>query len=536
MYYPSLDEFKEKAKQGNLIPVYREILADMETPVSAFRKIGQGKYAFLLESVEGGEKVGRHSFLGSEPFAVFQSKGREVKISRDGETETRVLKEGENPLTALRELLGEYRFVPVSGLPRFCGGAVGYIGYDVVRFFERLPELAEDDLGLPDCLLVFTDTCLIFDHARHRVKVLSNARINGDPARAYHHAVEKIEALIARLNDPLPANHPHPNPPPSRGREVVGAAPSRCGPQNIPNRSPSEVGNEMASPLVGEDKGGGDNLRRNLTPEDFRQAVLRAKEYIAAGDVIQVVLSQRLGVKVTGDPFDLYRVLRSLNPSPYMYYLTYGDLKIIGSSPERLVSEEDGIVITRPIAGSRRRGSSTEEDERIMAELLADEKERAEHIMLVDLGRNDLGRVCEFGSVVVDELMGIEKYSHVMHIVSNVRGKLRPECDQFDVLRACFPAGTLSGAPKIRAMEIIEELEPTRRGPYGGAIGYFSFSGNMDTAITIRTIVMKGEDAHIQVGAGIVADSDPQREYEECVVLKGGALLKAIETAQEGLA
>jgi len=503
MYYPTLEEFKEKARQGNLIPVYQEILADMETPVSTFRKIGQprsnelergqGRYAFLLESVEGGENVGRHSFLGSEPFAVFQSKGREVKVSRDGETKTRLLKEGEDPLTALKSLLEEYRFVPVAGLPRFCGGAVGYIGYDVVRFLERLPELAKDDLGLPDCMLVFTDTCLIFDHARHRVKVLSNARINGDPRRAYEKAVEKIEALITRLNAPLPQ---------------VSTSPSAPHGQ----------------------------LRSNLTPEQFRQAVLRAKEYIAAGDAIQVVLSQRLSLEVGCDPFDLYRALRSLNPSPYMYYLTYGDLKIIGSSPERLVSEEDGVVITRPIAGSRRRGGSAEEDERIIAELLADEKERAEHIMLVDLGRNDLGRVCEAGSVAVDELMGIEKYSHVIHIVSNVRGKLRADCDQFDVLRACFPAGTLSGAPKVRAMEIIEELEPTRRGPYGGAIGYFSFSGNMDTAITIRTIVMKDSVAYIQVGAGIVADSDPQREYEESAVIKAGALLTAIEMAEQGLA
>jgi len=264
--------------------------------------------------------------------------------------------------------------------------------------------------------------------------------------------------------------------------------------------------------------------------------VLRAKEYIAAGDAIQVVLSQRLSKKVNCDPFDIYRALRSLNPSPYMYYLTYGDLKIVGSSPERLVSEEEGVVITRPIAGSRRRGSNAKEDERISAELLSDEKEKAEHIMLVDLGRNDLGRVCEAGTVVVDELMGIEKYSHVIHIVSNVRGKLRADCDQFDVLRACFPAGTLSGAPKVRAMEIIEELEPTRRGPYGGAIGYFSFSGNMDTAITIRTIVCKNGVANMQLGAGIVADSVPSREYEECVSIKGGALLKAIEIAEEGLA
>jgi anthranilate synthase component 1 len=493
MYYPSLEEFKEKAKQGNLIPVYREILADMETPVSAFRKIGQGQYAFLLESVEGGEKVGRHSFLGSEPFAVFRAKGQEITVCRDGKTTTRTLKKDEDPLTALRALLEEYKFVPVAGLPRFCGGAVGYIGYDMVRHFERLPEETEDDLNLPDCMLVFTDTCVIFDHAQHRVKVLSNARVNGDPEQAYHQAIKRIEALIAQLNAPLPFAAPH-------------------------------------------EAKAGNGLERNQTKEEFEQKVLRAKEYIAAGDAIQVVLSQRLSKKVNCDPFDIYRALRSLNPSPYMYYLTYGDLKIVGSSPERLVSEEEGVVITRPIAGSRRRGANAKEDERISAELLSDEKEKAEHIMLVDLGRNDLGRVCEAGTVVVDELMGIEKYSHVIHIVSNVRGKLRADCDQFDVLRACFPAGTLSGAPKVRAMEIIEELEPTRRGPYGGAIGYFSFSGNMDTAITIRTIVCKNGVANMQLGAGIVADSVPSREYEECVSIKGGALLKAIEIAEEGLA
>jgi anthranilate synthase component I len=493
MYHPSLEEFKEKAKQGNLIPVYREIIADMETPVSAFRKIGQGQYAFLLESVEGGEKMGRHSFLGSEPFAVFQSKGREISITRDGETQTRTLAEGEDPLTALRSLLAEYKFVPTEGLPRFCGGAVGYIGYDVVRFFEKLPDLTEDDLGLPDCMLVFTDTCLIFDHALHRVKVLSNARVNGDPTKAYKRAIDKIEELVSRLSEPLPKTSPR--------------------------------------PLVALEK-----PHSNLTPDEFRAAVLKAKEYIASGDAIQVVLSQRISVNVACDPFDLYRALRSLNPSPYMYYLTYGDLKIIGSSPERLVSEEDGVVITRPIAGSRRRGKDAKEDEAIIADLLGDEKERAEHIMLVDLGRNDLGRVCEPGTVTVDELMGIEKYSHVIHIVSNVKGKLRSDKDQFDVLRACFPAGTLSGAPKVRAMEIIEELEPTKRGPYGGAIGYFSFSGNMDTAITIRTIVMKDQEAHIQVGAGIVADSDPQKEYEECAVIKAGAMLRAIEMLKNGLA
>ncbi len=493
MYYPTRAEFKEKARQGNLIPVWKEILLDTETPVSAFRKIGGSQYAFLLESVEGGATVGRHSFLGSEPFAVFSSKGDNLTVSRNGRQQTRRLAPGEDPLTALKALLSEYQFMPMEGLPRFCGGAVGFIGYDVVRYFERLPELAVDDLGLPDCVLVLTDTCLIFDHAFHRGKVLSNALVNGDPDRAYDEAVRKIEALSARLAAPAPAVLP-PRPRPKDTR-----------------------------------------LATNLTREDYEAAVVRGKEYIAAGDLIQVVLSQRLSRQVAADSFDIYRALRSLNPSPYMYYLTYGDVKIIGSSPERLVSMYDGEVVTRPIAGSRPRGKTLEEDEALAAELLADEKERAEHVMLLDLGRNDIGRVCRYGTVRVDEQMVIEKYSHVQHLVSNVRGQLRADRDQFDVLRACFPAGTLSGAPKVRAMEIIEELEPTRRGPYGGVIGYFSFSGNMDTAITIRTIVCANGTAHWQVGAGIVADSVPSREYEECVLLKGGALLKAIEMAEAGL-
>jgi anthranilate synthase component 1 len=461
--------------------------------VSAFRKLGNSQYAFLLESVEGGESVGRHSFLGSEPFAVLTSKGDTVTVMRDGREQSRQLAEGEDPLRALEALLAEYTFVPVEGLPKFCGGAVGFIGYDAVRFFEKLPEQTIDDLALPDCVLVLTDTCVIFDHAYHRGKVVSNAIVNGDPEAAYDEAVRKIDALCARLAAPAPA--------------VPAPAPR-----------PKDT-----------------TLKTNLTREEYERIVGAAKDYISAGDIIQVVLSQRLTREVGANAFDIYRALRSLNPSPYMYYLTYGDLRIVGSSPERLVSVEGTEVVTRPIAGSRPRGETAEEDEALAQELLADEKERAEHIMLLDLGRNDIGRVCRYGTVRVDEQMIIEKYSHVQHIASNVRGELRDDRDQFDVLRACFPAGTLSGAPKVRAMEIIEELEPTRRGPYGGAIGYFSFSGNMDTAITIRTIVCTNGAAHMQVGAGIVADSVPSREYDECVKLKGGALLRAIEMAEAGL-
>jgi len=493
-----LEEFRALAREHNLIPVYREILGDLHTPVSAFNKLDDGRFAYLLESVEGGESVGRYSFMGGAPSIVLKTRDREVTIEREGECATRVLEDGEDPLHVLRSLMADYRVARVPGLPKFYGGAVGYMSYDTVRFFERLPDAPPDDLQLPDCYFVFTDICVIFDHVRHRILVICNAHVNGDPDAAYQRALAKIDDLIRQLQAP------------------------------------------DARPL-GLIPGGGGNgaaVTSNFSHEGFLAAVERAKEYITAGDIIQVVISQRLQRELSpalrAQPFNLYRALRYLNPSPYMYYLSYGDLKIIGSSPERLVSEEQGTVITRPIAGTRKRGRDAAEDAALAADLLADAKERAEHIMLVDLGRNDLGRVCEFGSVEVDELMNIENYSHVMHIVSNVRGTLRPELDHFDVLRACFPAGTVSGAPKIRAMEIIDELEPTRRGPYAGAIGYFSFEGNMDTAITIRTIVVADGIAYVQAGAGIVADSVPESEYQE-TLNKARALLKALEMAERGL-
>ena len=493
-----LDAFRALAQQHNLIPVYREILGDLHTPVSAFHKLDDGRFAYLLESVEGGESVGRYSFLGGAPSLVLQARGREITLDRQGQVETRRLAEGEDPLHVLKALMGEYRVARVPGLPKFYGGAVGYFSYDTVRFFEDLPDAPPDDLGLPECYFVFTDVCLIFDHVRHRIFVVCNAHVNGDPDAAYARALEKIDDLIRQLQ--------------RQEDQPLGLI-------------PGDAGVEMA-------------MESNFTHDGFLAAVDRAKEYIAAGDIIQVVLSQRLQRELSpclrAQPFNLYRALRYLNPSPYMYYLSYGDLKIIGSSPERLVSEESGAVITRPIAGTRRRGRDAEEDAALAADLLADAKERAEHIMLVDLGRNDLGRVCEFGSVEVDQLMAVEHYSHVMHIVSNVVGKLQSGHDHFDVLRACFPAGTVSGAPKIRAMEIIDELEPTRRGPYAGAIGYFSFEGNMDTAITIRTIVVKDGIAYVQAGAGIVADSVPESEYQE-TLNKARALLKALELAERGL-
>ena len=493
MYYPSLEDFREKAQHGNLIPVYKPILADMETPVSAFYKIEASDYAFLLESVEGGENLARYSFLSSAPSILLRSIGNQVRIDdlRTGKT---VEMESEDPLEALEELMTRYQPVDVEGLPRFHGGAVGYLSYDMVRFVEALPDDTEDDRELPDCFFMVTDTLLVFDHVNHQIKVVANAHINGDVDEAYAQAIDQIDALIAKLKQPVALN----------------------------------------PDLIRAGHAGETPVSSNFTKEDYEQVVLRAKEYIAAGDIIQVVPSQRFTVPISVDTFEAYRALRTVNPSPYMYYLKFDGLQIAGASPEMMVRVEDGIAETRPIAGTRPRGTTPTEDEALAAELLADPKERAEHVMLVDLGRNDLGRVCEYDSVRVTEMMAIERYSHVMHIVSHVVGKLHEGKTAFDVIRACLPAGTLSGAPKIRAMEIIDELEPTRRGPYGGAVGYFSFSGAADTAITIRTLVVKDGVAYVQAGGGIVADSVPETEYQE-TVNKARAVLRAIELAEAGL-
>ena len=493
MYYPSLEDFREKAQHGNLIPVYKPILADMETPVSAFYKIEASDYAFLLESVEGGENLARYSFLGSDPSILLRSRGNLVRID-DLRTGGTIELKSEDPLEALEELMTHYRPVDVEGLPRFHGGAVGYLNYDMVRFVEDLPDNTEDDRELPDCFFMVTDTLLVFDHVNHQIKVVANAHINGDVDEAYAQAIDQIDGLIAKLKQPLLMH-----------------------PAKKPEGSPSDV-----------------SVTSNFTREAYRQVVLRAKEYIAAGDIIQVVPSQRFSVPISVDTFDAYRALRTVNPSPYMYYLKFDELQIAGASPEMMVRVEDGLAEMRPIAGTRPRGATPPEDEALATELLADPKERAEHVMLVDLGRNDLGRVCEYHTVRVSEMMVIERYSHVMHIVSHVVGELREGQTPFDVIRACLPAGTLSGAPKIRAMEIIDELEPTRRGPYGGAVGYFSFSGSADTAITIRTLVVKDGIAYVQAGGGIVADSVPETEYEE-TVNKARAGLRAIELAEAGL-
>lgn len=493
MVCPTLEEFRQKAKQGNLIPVYREILADMETPVSAFRKIDDGKYSFLLESVEGGEKWARYSFLGSRPEVVVRSRDRQVEILRRGKKELRTFVS--DPLEAIKDVLSEYRPVPDLGLPRFYGGGVGFIGFDVVRFFERMPERQKPGLGLPDVLFMITDTLVIFDNVTHRIKVVSNAHVNGGSVTAaYREAVKKIDGIVKKLKSPV------------RGKGAGG------------RRKKATSG----------------ALKSNFTQPQYEQAVLKAKEYIKAGDIFQVVPSQRFERKVTAEPFEIYRALRLINPSPYMYFLRCGDATVVGASPEVMVRLEGDRIELRPIAGTRKRGATEDEDRALEQDLLADPKERAEHIMLVDLGRNDVGRVSTMGSVHVSELMVIERYSHVMHIVSNVRGTIAPGRDAYDVVRACFPAGTVSGAPKIRAMEIIDELEPTRRGPYAGAVGYFGFSGSMDTCITIRTLVIKDKTAYIQAGGGVVADSVPALEYQE-TVNKAKAMMRAVEMAETGL-
>ena len=507
MYFPSEKEFLNLTKQGNLIPVYREIPGDLETPVSAYFKIaGKSKYSFLLESVEGEEKVARFSFLARDPEVVIQSKGGDVKIVRhaSGKPSVQAAKVKDTPLSFIRDILRQYKFVALPGLPRFCGGLVGYLGYDIVRFFEKLPHTTKDDLNLPDTYLVLAKDLVIFDHINHKMKVISCAYVDPKSSsqkklQEYKKSVARIDTLVRELNKPLVVN--------VKSAQGKKAASTRRVPIGLKAKS-------------------------NFTSAQFRKIVEKAKERIQAGDIIQVVLSQRFAVDLTTEPFNIYRKLRSLNPSPYMYYLNFADVRIVGSSPELLIRCEAGVVETRPIAGTRPRGKDEAQDAALARDLLGDPKEKAEHIMLVDLGRNDLGRVCAQGTVQITEFMNIEKYSHVMHIVSNVRGKLREDKDGLDVLQAAFPAGTVSGAPKIRAMEIIDELERVDRGPYAGCIGYFSFSGNLDTCITIRTIVVKGKKAYVQAGAGIVADSVPDKEYQE-TVNKAKAQLKAIELAAQ---
>ena len=494
MYYPSKDEFIKLTKKGNLIPVYKEIFADLETPVSAFLKINDNEYSYLLESVEGEEKVARYSFLAAKPSLIFRSKGKRIEIVDRKKSKIKKFITKEDPISEVKRLMKKIKFVRVRDLPRFCGGLVGYIGYDTVRFFEYIPDKNPDDLALSDILLLLTNNLIIFDHLNHKIKIISNVYIDRKKSkknieREYFEATRAIDSLSKKLKEDLSLK--------SKQKKTVS---------NI-------------------------RIQSNFSEGGFKKIVRKAKEYIKKGEIIQTVLSQRLRFKLKIDPFNIYRALRSINPSPYMYYLKFKELTLIGSSPELLVRCEDGIVQTRPIAGTRHRGKDETEDKYLAGELLNDAKEKAEHIMLVDLGRNDLGRVCKEGTVKLSEFMNIEKYSHVMHIVSNVTGKLLKDKDIYDVIRATFPAGTVTGAPKIRAMQIIDELENIRRGPYAGCIGYFSFSGNLDTCITIRTIVIKNDKAFIQAGAGIVADSVPKNEYLE-TLNKAKALICAVKLSQ----
>ena len=497
----SREQFFDLAPTGALVPVFRELSADLETPVSVYLKLRGPGPSFLLESVEKAEQVGRFSFLGFNPRRQIITRGREVTIVDNGRSQTRQLAVGEDPLGVVAAELSQYQPVaPVhevaQDLSRFFGGAVGYLGYDLVRFFERLPETSRDELDLPDLHLLVTDTLIVFDHVRHRLLVFANAPVPSgcDLDAAYADAVARLDAIETQMRRPVP-----PQPAPSSGT--------------------------------------GDDVTPNRARGEYESAVRRAKEYIGAGDIFQGVLSQRLCRRTHADPFGVYRALRRVNPSPYMFFLDLGGepaTHLIGSSPEMLVRLQGRTAEVRPIAGTRPRGKDEEEDRALEADLIADPKERAEHVMLVDLGRNDLGRVCEYGTVEVQELLGVERYSHVIHLVSRVTGRLRGGLDAYDLLRATFPAGTVSGAPKVRAMEIIEELEALRRGPYAGAVGYFGFSGNMDTCITIRTIVMRGANAYLQAGAGIVADSEPTHEWEE-TLHKARALGMAIEIAEQGI-
>ncbi|MBF0462490.1 MAG: anthranilate synthase component I [Magnetococcales bacterium] len=494
MFTPSLSAFRQLAQQGNLVPVYREIMADLDTPVSAFLKVTEkATHAFLLESVQGGETWGRYSILGMNPAALFTIIGQRVEIQRTGQPSQVI--DNENPITCLREFMNQYQPVHVDGLPRFHGGAVGYFGYDMIRAFETIPDHNPHTLGTPDALFMLTDLVLIFDNLLGKLKVVANVFVEPDaPLDAlYQEAVQRIDAVVQQLHRAVPTE-------PVQAVATVQESDFQC----------------------------------EMSKEQFQTAVERAKEYILAGDIFQVVLSQRFSIPFAHSPIALYRALRASNPSPYLFLLRLGDFSLVGSSPEILVRQEGERVTVRPIAGTRRRGVDLEQDQALEKELLADPKELAEHIMLVDLGRNDLGRVAELGSVQVTERFVIERYSHVMHIVSNVEGRLKAGLDPFDVVAATFPAGTVSGAPKIRAMEIIDELEVSRRGPYAGTVGYISFSQNMDLAITIRTAIIKDGTLFIQTGAGIVADSIPEREYEETKE-KARALFRAVDRVQQGL-
>ncbi len=494
VYRPTFDDFTQLSAQAVCLPVYRQLTSDGLTPVSAFRKIERSAPSFLFESVVGGEKVGRFSFLGTEPFVRFEARGPQVRVLDPNEPNQAEWRDSADPFRDLEQLLAPYRAVHMPGLPRFVGGAVGFAAYDSVRYTERLPDAPPDDRGLPDLSFALYDRMVLFDHIRKTVLVVAHAHIRpgGDRRAAYDLAARRVDELVARLREPtpdLPLDDIHTD-----------------GPVNLQAKS-------------------------NFTRDQYEAVVRHCQEYIKAGDIFQVVPSQRFEIKTTAQAFDIYRVLRVVNPSPFLFYLNMGEFHLIGSSPEILVRVEDGIVTVRPLAGTRKRGADEAEDLKLAEELVADPKERAEHIMLVDLGRNDVGRVAANSSVELTDLMKVERYSHVMHITSNVTGKLAAGKTAFDALRAGLPAGTVSGAPKVRAMEVIDEVEPQRRGPYGGAVGYIDFTGNMDTCIALRTLVLVGQTAYVQAGGGVVYDSVPSDEYDE-TVNKASGLLKAIEIAE----
>jgi anthranilate synthase component 1 len=491
---PDYDTFARLASEGRIVPVYRRLFGDALTPVEAYRRIERSPSSFLFESVVGGEKIGRYSILGADPFLRIEAFGNDVVVTREGASEQF---QSADPLRDLERLLSQYRAVHLPGLPRFCGGAVGYAGYDIVRYSEHLPDAPDDDRYIPDMAFAFYDRMVIFDQINKTILVIAHTRPDErDPRSAYDRAAARVDELCAQLE--RPANE-------LRLSDIRLTVEPQSGWQS------------------------------NVTRAEFEAAVARCQEYIRAGDIFQVVISQRLARKTSATPLEIYRALRVVNPSPFMFLLKTPGVDLVGSSPEIMVRVEDGIVTIRPLAGTRRRGANEDEDRRLAEELLADPKERAEHVMLIDLARNDVGRVAEFGTVELSDVMVVERYSHVMHITSNVRGRLKPGTTALDALRAGLPAGTVSGAPKVRAMQIIDEIEKHRRGPYAGAVGYVDFTGNMDTCIALRTLVMLGDTAYIQAGAGIVADSVPATEYEE-TLNKAKGLLKAIELAERDLA
>ncbi|MFZ5945637.1 MAG: anthranilate synthase component I [Bacillota bacterium] len=489
MFPDCKEKFIKLAQQANLIPVFQEYSAALETPLSVFLKLNKGSYTFILESVEKGTQVGRYSFVGFKPSLVFKAKDGRVSIT---DREQTIMFETIDPLLELKKIFQRYQTLEAPGLPGFSGGAVGYLGYDMIRYWEKLPKELNKNTEYPDCFFMFPENLIIFDHVKQTMTIVINVSVTKSPEEDYFKALKEVEKINLELQKPL-----------------------------------------YQLPVENSDSEKYTDYFFNTSPNEFQEMVKRAKDYILNGDIFQVVLSRKTGFLFKTDPLVVYRNLRSLNPSPYMFYLSFDDITLIGSSPEVMVKVENKMAELRPIAGTRARGRTREEDQYLTQELLADEKEKAEHLMLVDLGRNDLGKVSEYGTVQVEDFMQVENYSHVKHIVSKVTGKIKEGYDCFDLLRAAFPAGTVSGAPKIRAMEIIDELEFDGRGPYAGAVGYISYTGNMDTCITIRTLIAKGSKGFIQAGAGIVADSDPLKEYQE-VSNKAKALLTALEMAERG--